>query len=271
MKNVRIYPLGSDSFMTDKLTEKGIGDALSFSASIEVVDCTPSTNLIATQRLSEGCEAFHTVIARSQTVGEGRLGRSFFSPSHTGIYMTTVLYPSHEELGLITGMAAVAVCRALEGTGHTPRIKWVNDILINEKKVCGILAKSRIQNGKVGVLLGIGINVYRPMDGFPEDITSLAGYLAEKEEPGLKDHICSSILNELYRILTSESPAATVGAYRERCMTVGKDVTVIPAGDTKNSRLAKALYIDECYRLMVEYDDGEKALLNSGEVSVRPK
>ena len=255
--------------MKDKLTESGIKGRLGFPCTVEVLDCTPSTNKEAADRMADGCAEFHTVIARSQTGGEGRLGRSFFSPADTGIYMSTVLYPDTEDLGLITGMAAVAVCRAIESISLSPRIKWVNDILIGNKKVCGILARSRTKNNKVGVILGIGINVYPPGGGFPEDITASAGYLAKKEETGLKDIICASVLNALYNVLEKEPRQDTLCAYRERCDTVGRSIRVIPAGNTENSRNGKALYIDESYRLVVEYDDGECTPLFSGEVSVR--
>ena len=159
----------------------------------EFLECVGSTNTVARQRIDEGADEWYTVVAHSQSSGEGRLGRSFFSPDKTGLYMSTVLYPEFDCIEYITGGAAVAVCRSLEELGFAPRIKWVNDIFVDGKKVCGILAKAIHRQDGVAVILGIGVNVYKPQGGFPEDIRDTAGYLFENETKGERQRLFESI------------------------------------------------------------------------------
>ena len=130
-----------------------------------------STNLEAKRYAASNSEPLQEIpvfIAKSQTGGRGRLGRSFFSPEETGLYMS-ILLPINENLietDLITPAAGVAVCRTIEELStETPKIKWVNDVYINKKKVCGILAEGIIDSklGKISkVVLGIGINLFEP-------------------------------------------------------------------------------------------------------------
>jgi len=254
--------------MTDIITVEGIKAGLCFDGTVEAYEAVDSTNTVAAERLISGCGEWHTVVASAQSTGEGRLGRSFYSPMDTGIYMSCVLYPDERMLPLVTGMAAVAVCRAIERVcGEKPGIKWVNDIILDGKKVCGILAKSRTVGKKRGVILGIGINVYPPREGFPNDITHTAGYLAENQREGLKNQMISAVLNELYRIYDSGESA--VCEYRRRCITVGRRVSVIPAGNPAGGRDATALSVDDSYGLLVRLDDGSEETVSSGEVSVR--
>lgn len=237
---------------------------------VEVYSTVDSTNTVALRRLREGCGEWHTVIAEEQTGGQGRMGRSFFSPKGTGLYMSTVLYPDPEKALLITGMAAVAVCEALEACfGISPKIKWVNDIVVDSKKICGILAKAVSVGEKMGVILGIGINVYCPNGGFPDEISGIAGYLFEKEESGIKAHLSSAILSKLYERYSSIGRDDAPLQYRKRCLTVGRDVTVVPCEDTASPRRARATDTDGRYRLTVEYGDGSVETLSSGEVSVK--
>ncbi|MBE6588006.1 MAG: biotin--[acetyl-CoA-carboxylase] ligase [Ruminococcaceae bacterium] len=256
--------------MKDRITQSGLRKRLPCDVEAEVFDRIDSTNTVARERMAQGCRQWHTVIARCQTGGEGRLGRSFFSPDETGLYMSCVLYPKREDIGLITGTAAVAVCEAVEDvTGVKAKIKWVNDIFVDGKKVCGILAKSVFLGESAGVILGIGINVYRPVGGFPEYIKKTAGYLAEEKREGLCEELCEGILRRLRERYDAIGEDDAQERYRERCLTVGREVTVEPLSDTQRSRPAYALRVENNYNLTVRYENGDEETLSSGEVSVK--
>ena len=142
---------------------------------IEVLEKTTSTNTIVKELASENGEGL-VVVAGEQTAGRGRMGRAFFSPGDSGVYTSILLKPQikPEDAVQITTAAAVSVCRSLEKLGiFDSKIKWVNDIYISNKKVCGILTESSF-NSQKGMLdfavLGVGINIYESEEGFPEDI-----------------------------------------------------------------------------------------------------
>ncbi len=236
---------------------------------IEVYDTVCSTNTVAAQRISEGCRQWHTVVALSQTGGQGRLGRSFFSPSGTGLYMSTVLFPGVEKIGLITGAAAVAVCEALEEYGISPKIKWVNDIIVEKKKVCGILAKGIHTEKGSAVILGIGINVYPPEAGFPQDISDIAGYLFKERKNDLIGDLFVKIIERLKARIEKAGYDNAPEEYRKRCLTVGRAVRVIPAGKPECCREAMALFVDDNFHITVKYENGDEETLSSGEVSVK--
>ena len=130
-----------------------------------------------------------TVIAADQqSAGRGRLKRAFYSPAKTGVYFTAIYAPSApiEDPALLTACAAVAVCRSLkEFFNADAKIKWVNDIYLNNKKVCGILAEGHLgSDGKIrAAAIGIGINIY-PSD-FPADISARAGAVLQAQESGV--------------------------------------------------------------------------------------
>ena len=255
--------------MKNLLTVEGLKKRLSADIDIEIFESVDSTNNIAKERIAKGCRPWHTVAALSQTEGQGRLGRSFFSPMGSGLYFSTVLYPESFDIELITGAAAVAVCEALErGFGLSPKIKWVNDILIDEKKVCGILAKGLHMGEKSAVVLGIGLNLFPPEGGFPEDIKERAGYLFSEETEGLREKLLAAILERLICRIGYRN-TETADEYRKRCVTIGKEIDVIPADRAKKTRSGRALDREERFRLLVEYENGEREVLSSGEVSVR--
>lgn len=255
--------------MKKLLTAERLKKELSADIDIEIFESVDSTNNIAKERIVKGCRPWHTVAALSQTEGQGRLGRSFFSPVGSGLYFSVVLYPESFDIGLITGAAAVAVCEALESVfGLSPRIKWVNDILINEKKVCGILAKGLHMGEKSAVVLGIGLNLFFPEGGFPEDIRDRAGYLFSVETEGIREKLFAAILERLMDRIENQR-AEIADEYRKRCATIGKTVDVIFADSAKKTRIGRALDTDDRFHLLLEYENGEREVLSSGEVSVR--
>ncbi len=262
--------------MKDLLSCEGIKSFLSESLrdviKPEFYPTTESTNTISKNRASQGENEGFFVVASEQTAGRGRLGRSFYSPDDTGLYMSLLLKPDikPEDAVLITTAAAVSVCEALEITGvRNPQIKWVNDVFVNGKKVCGILTEASFNSRKGSldyVVLGVGINVYEPEGGFPEDIKDIAGAVFVEKNENLRNRIAAEFLNYFMRYYKKFEDKSHCSEYARRCFVIGENINVIKNGEATP---AKALGIDENCGLLVEYKDGEKAVLNSGEISIR--
>lgn len=227
---------------------------------------TDSTNRVLREYADTAWEGF-TVVAGEQTSGRGRMGRSFISPKG-GLYMSLLLKPEKDSFSLITAAAAVAVTDVLkERFGANCEIKWVNDILLDGKKVCGILAESVFeQNGKPkAVILGIGINLTCPENGFPEEIKDIAGALGVNltadEKLDLAEQI-SRVTVDLY-----PRPERIVSAYRKRSAVIGKDIFVIRNGV---SVPARAVGINGECGLIADFGTHTE-VLRTGEISVRIK
>jgi BirA family biotin operon repressor/biotin-[acetyl-CoA-carboxylase] ligase len=233
-----------------------------------------STNTIAKKRAAQGEDEGLFVVAAKQTAGRGRLGRSFYSPDDTGLYMSLLLRPSitPEQSVLITTAAAVSVCDSLEKVGvKSTAIKWVNDVFVDNKKVCGILTEGSFnpQNGTLDyVVLGVGINVYEPESGFPEDIKSIAGAVFSEKNENLRNRIAAEFLNSFVGYYNDLEKREYYDKYAGKCFVIGKDITIIN-DDEKTS--ARALGLDENFGLLAELSDGSTLTLNSGEISVRVK
>lgn len=228
---------------------------------------TESTNDLAKEYAKNGEEEGVVIVADSQTKGKGRLGRSFFSPYGTGLYMSVILRPGVERNGLlITSFASVAVCRAIKKVcGASPKIKWVNDVYLGGKKVCGILTESLIFEGKAEyIILGIGLNVNG--GEFPENIRDIATSI-EKEtfKKQDKEALLKEILNELDELYKSYENGDFLKESKELSCVLGKEVKVIRGNEIYT---AKAVDIDSLGGLVIERD-GKKETLNSGEVSIR--
>lgn len=239
----------------------------------EVLWETDSTNTLLRQRAERGAPHGTVIVACRQNGGKGRMGRSFFSETG-GLYLSLLLKPqtAAERGGDITGVAAVAVSEAIEAvTGKRTYIKWVNDVFCDGKKVCGILTEAAVslEGGLLNyAVLGIGLNVYSPKDGFPRELAHIAGslYGANEVRVGLINRLAAEILcrfDDLYKC-----PATALAGYKERCFLLGQQVTAVRAG---NETQVKVLDVAEDYSLIVQTADGEKRLLNSGEVRVRPE
>ncbi len=262
--------------MIDKISSEKVysilDDRIIDKLKVEVFEKTESTNTLLRQFAQEGADEGLVLIAGEQTAGRGRMGRSFFSPGDTGVYMSVLLKPDikPEDAVQITTAAAVSVCEALEKLGvENTGIKWVNDIFVENKKVCGILTESSFDSVK-GVLefavLGIGINVYEPKGGFPEDIKNIAGSVFKTEKPGLRNEIVAHFLNSFFDFYNCISEKKHLEEYRSRSFVIGKDITVLSNGDSVN---AKAIGIDDNCNLIAQFSDGSVKNLYSGEISVR--
>ena len=264
---------------------------------IEVFDTVDSTNAFCMRKASEGDPGGLIVISGSQSRGRGRKGRSFFSPQGTGLYMSFLLRPygisSERAVGLTT-IAAVAVCEAIEAvSGKQAEIKWVNDIYADHHKVCGILTEAsfNLEHSTLDyAVVGIGINVYEPEGGFPENIRDLAGAVspASSEGPsgevhdriisrGGRNRIAAEVITRFYGYCISElnntyssdrSGRRYQDEYRKRCFVIGHEADVIKPGAFPVHAFVTGL--DEECRLLVRYDDGTEEALNSGEISIKP-
>lgn len=230
---------------------------------------TDSTNRIAKELAKNGAPEGTLVVATQQSMGRGRLGRRFFSPEG-GIYMSLVLRPQivSEQAVLVTTCAAVAVAKAIETVcGVTAGIKWVNDIFVNGKKVCGILAEAGFGEDVVRpdyVILGIGINVER--QSVPEELKDIVGCLEDgKTESLSKADLINGVWKEFEVLYRNLSTAVYMEEYKSRSILVGKEIIVYSAdGDYK----AVVTDIDKEGHLILNRQ-GKQIQLCAGEVSVR--
>lgn len=237
---------------------------------VHTVEEIDSTNNELKRLAAEGAPEGYVLMARSQTAGKGRLGRSFFSPK-SGIYTSLLLRPmtAPEKTLFFTTAAAVAVCRAIEQTsGVKTQIKWVNDVYIGERKVCGILTESAIESGVTSrAVIGIGVNIAHPRGGFPAEISDRACAIFDGCPPeGFENTFAAALVSELYNIFSS-GEYLSVDEYRRRSMVLGRQLSV--SGADGRERACTAVDIDDTGALIVEYTDGTRGRLFFGEVSIK--
>lgn len=240
---------------------------------INVYPALDSTNRTLREQAEEGAAEGTVIFAREQKKGRGRYGRQFFSPPDTGLYFSILLRPEGWPAGeawKLTTLAACSVCRAVEKlTGGRPGIKWVNDIYLDGRKICGILTEgvSGMETGLLEYLvLGIGLNLYPPERGFPEELQESAGIVFETPGADMKNRLAGEILKDFMDGYEKQNFEEQIRSYRSRSLVIGKNVSVVSG---EKSRTAYVHGIDEEGRLLVEYEDGTDAVLSSGEISVR--
>ena len=200
------------------------------------------------------------IVAYSQTNGRGRRGNSFYSPEGTGLYMTLLFEPK-EMNPLFTPAAAVAVCEVIEKDfGITPQIKWVNDIFLEDKKVCGILCETFAANNKRLVSIGIGINL--TTRNFPESLPDAASLGIECDKEALAEKISKAFL----ALTEPDKSDYILNEYEKRLFIIGRNI-----GFSENGVLysAKVKGINEVCNLIVEMPDKKEKILSSGEISVK--
>ena len=233
-------------------------------AYIEVLETVNSTN----DYLKNGLIKNGTlVVAKRQTNGKGRLGKTFLSDDG-GIYMSLKIgFYDKSLLNLITPAVAVAVSKTLERLCNIDtKIKWVNDIYALNKKLCGILTETIFDNneGLSSVIIGIGINVDNNIQN--DEIKNIATSLFEiTKQNHDKSKIIAEIANEIFEQLKNLKDKTFLEYYKQKSLLLGKDITVI---ENENSYTAKALDIDDECRLVIE-KDGEIKKLFFGEVSTK--
>ncbi len=260
---------------SDVLSESGIRQYLTGEAQsldLRVFDSVDSTNVLLRSLANAGAAEGTVVIAAEQTGGRGRKGRSFYSPQGTGVYISLLLKPriAPDDATLITTTAAVAVCEAIEAlSGEPAAIKWVNDVFLRGKKVCGILTEGSfdMESGQFDyAVLGAGINVYEPAGGFPAEIREIAGSVLQSPAPDAKNRIIAEYLNRFLPLYRKLGSPETNAEYKKRSFVLGRMVNVL-AGERVTP--ARALDVDERCRLVVEYESGQREALSSGEISVK--
>ena len=242
------------------------------------LDSVDSTNSYAKRLAQAGHEGGAIIAADEQTGGRGRLGRSFQSPKGCGIYLTMLYRPQVEPMRALdfTAYTAVAVCSGIEDAcGVRPGIKWTNDIVLNGRKLCGILTEMAVESESrllQYLITGIGTNANHRPEDFSEDVRLIAASLAmELGRPVDRGRLCGSLicaLDEMYDAwLTGARPDDEYHTrYRRDCLTLGRTVRLL-RGDTSQEAFAEDL--DDEFGLIVRYPDGRRETVTSGEVSVR--
>ena len=243
-------------------------------------DTLDSTNNHAKMLASGGCEDGTVIIAGNQTAGRGRIGKSWNSQENKGVYMTVVLRPAipPEKIQLLTLAAAVAVVDAVRSVcGVEAGIKWPNDVVLEGKKICGILTEMNCEMDIVNfAVLGIGINYSQTSADFPEELRDRAvSVLAHLQARGIQGNppgridLARAVLTELdkgYALLTGGDEGRIVEMWKRRSVTIGREVGI---RHRDGSFTGTAVDITSDGRLVVSCSDGAVREVVSGEISVR--
>lgn len=259
-----------------QMSEVGIREQLSkdFQKNkIYYFDTIDSTNKKAKELAIEGMPHGTLVIANEQTAGKGRYGRSFESPKDSGIYMSLILKPSelaYQHPTIITSYAAAVVTKVVaEMTGKQLGIKWVNDLFLENKKVCGILteAVTDFESGMMEwIVLGIGLNVSTETDIFSEEVSQKARAIFEKEGVEVnRNELVANIMSSLLSLHQELNEVDMMQLYKENSMVVGKKV-LIQQG--KEEFFVTVKDIDTEGQLIIETETGEVKTFNSGEIRI---
>lgn len=267
------YRLSPDS---DILSPQGIRRFLKpeyRDLNLTVLPTVPSTNALVREKANQGRPEGCVIVACEQTAGRGRYGRQFFSPVDSGVYLSLLLRPtaySPQQATCLTAAAAAAMCQAIEAvTGQQPGIKWVNDIFLHGKKVCGILTEAAVglETGTLNyMVLGAGVNLYPPVKGFPEEIQPIAGSVLERSCPEAKNRLVGKFLNRFWDFYAHPECRTYLEDYRARSLAIGRNVTVLSAGKAVS---AYAYGIDDDFRLLVRYENGDTEALSYGEIRIQ--
>lgn len=250
-----------DDYLTSKILAR----------SAELIYETESTNNLTKERAKCGYAEGYLVLAEKQSAGKGRQGRSFYSPIHSGIYMSMVLRPnmSAERTSIITIMAAVAVCETLRSLYRVDaKIKWVNDIYIGNQKICGILTEAgfEVESGKLEyAVLGIGINVFAAE--LPEELSEIVTFLSVHTDRSINvNEMIAHVWNRFEKYYTDDDFSEVLDFYRKESMVLGKQVSFEKDGVACE---AMAVDVDDHGGLVVRYSNGTDETLRSGEISIR--
>lgn len=236
-----------------------------FKKNIHVFDSLPSTNDEAKRQALLGAPSRSVYVAKKQSAGKGRLGRKFLSMDDKGLYFSVLLKPLEEKnfipTELITLHAAMSVCKAIEDlSGHTCDIKWPNDILIHNKKICGILSESSITSGKSDyIIIGIGLNVNNTY--FDNSIAKKASSLyIELKQIFSKTKILNSILDNFFKF------SFDLSLYKKKCISLGKKVE---ATYEQKKVTGIAVDIDSKGNLIINTTSNQKIKIHSGDVCIQ--
>ncbi|MBU3804627.1 MAG: biotin--[acetyl-CoA-carboxylase] ligase [Candidatus Cellulosilyticum pullistercoris] len=231
-----------------------------------------STNNQAKVLAREGAKEGHLIIAEHQSQGKGRLGRSWQSPAGTGIWMSLILRPHilpkyASQLTLIAGLSMCEVIQEI--TGLEAKIKWPNDIVVNGKKVCGILTEMSAEMESINyIILGIGVNVN--MAYFPEELPYASSLAIEGKKEYSRKAIIKAFLEKFeidYKVYKKQPDLTPImERYEKNCITLNRKVKLLVSHEEV---IAKATGISNEGELLVTLEDGTMKVVSSGEVSVR--
>ncbi len=255
----------------DIISEQGIAAAMGEKSAGLVIKYLPSvdsTNNEAKRIAAGKAPGNMLVCAGEQTAGRGRLGREFYSPADTGIYFSVLINPpAQAPAGVgITTAAAVSVVKAIEKlTDKKPLIKWVNDVYLDGKKICGILSEAvtDVESGSISsIIVGIGVNI--STSEFPQEIESTASSLFAQNVS--KNELIAEIAKEVLDYCTDFDFSRVREYYKAHCFILGRKIKYTVRGSVK---CAVAEDIGESGELIVRTESGEMQTLASGEISVR--
>ena len=257
---------------SDLLSEEGVRIRLPEKyrdSKILVYSSIDSTNTQAKKLALDRAPHGTIILAEEQTAGRGRYGKSFFSPRGAGLYLSVILKPDKgsSNTQMITVAAAVAVCRALEKqTDKKPQIKWVNDIFVDGKKVCGILSEAvtDFESGSVeSVVVGVGVDCTMKEGLVPSELRDIIGSL---DAPGLsRNALAAEITGELFELFGRLGDRGIIDEYRAHSLMLGKNISFTQGSDIKTA-IVKG--ISDNGGLIVTLDSGEETTLSSGEVTI---
>jgi len=243
---------------------------------LQYFDTLPSTNTRASQAAADGAPEGTLLIAASQTAGRGRLGRSFYSPGDTGLYMSMVLRPRlpAQKAVQLTAAAAVAVTDAVDEVFClSAGIKWVNDIFLNDRKVCGILTESTLApDGTLArAVVGIGVNLAPPAGGFPPELADIVGALCPAECLAVQRFaLAGAVWRRFFTYYDALPRPLFLPEYRSRSVAIGRQAVLVKPGQPAGQgQPVTVTGIDEDCALLVRTADGETRRVESGEISLR--
>lgn len=257
----------SDVLSANKI-EQYMTDSQSKNLKLFVFEQIDSTNNEAKRMIANGFNDIGLIVSNEQLNGRGRLGRDFYSPKNTGIYMSFIFHPdvNISNAVSVTTATSVAVVRAIERlTDIKPQIKWVNDVYLNDKKICGILTEA-VTDFETGfthsVVIGIGINI--TTEKFPAEIADTAASL---NFSGLsRNRMIAAVADEMLKVCGSFTDRSYIEDYRSHSLIIGKAIDYYKNNE-KYSGVAEN--IDDEGGLVVRREDGSTEILHSGEITVR--
>ena len=263
---------------TENLRKEEIQQALGdhpWASHLLVLESVDSTNTYGKKLAAEGAPHGTIIVSQCQTGGRGRMGRTFVSPPDVGVYLSVILRPQCPPMELmhLTAVIAEATVQAVQSVCPIEaQIKWTNDIVLNKRKIVGILTELSLEaeSGMVDyAVVGIGTNCNHTEEDFPEEIRSIATSILEETGHRVDRNAYVASLIEHLSQASDELHSAKehwLAQYTAHCLTIGQDVKIIRGQETT---LAHAVGIDGQGALQVRYPDGREGIVNSGEVSVR--
>lgn len=248
--------------ITDNLGTRFIGQRVIYYPSLT------STNDVAKQEAQRGAAEGTVVIAEEQTAGKGRIKRAWLSPRGS-IALSVILYPELGYLSSLIMIASLAVVHCLEKvTGLKSQIKWPNDILINGKKVCGILIENEVKGNKVDyAIIGIGVNVNLRLSDFPEIPPTATSLSQELGRDVSQLDMIRCLLAEIERLyLALPAGGSVYQEWRDNLVTLGKKVQV-SSDETTYEGIAESVTKDGS--LLLRQSDGSLTKIVAGDVTLR--